>query len=349
MQQLFKALRITAGLVLSVLLLWSSSDVFGQSSENTGKNSGKLKIEEGYIPTDDGTRLFYQKVGNGKQTVIIPGALFLFDDFKELAKKRTFIFYDMRGRGRSDVLTDEQRSKIVGIQHDVKDVERIRQYFKVEKFSLIGYSYLGLMTVMYAMENPGRIERIVQLGPVPLKFGTKYPENLTNTDKLADIGANAEEVAKVEKLLSEGYDKTNPKDYCEQAWRVQRYRLIGNPANVEKLGSGLCHLTNELPVNLDKHFQYSFGSVIKLDIPKEKAAQLKVPVLTIHGTKDRNAFYGSGREWATILPNARLLTIEGAAHQSWVDAPEIIFPAIDLFLNGKWVEKAEKVTSVNLP
>ena len=87
---------------------------------------------------------------------------------------------------------------------------------------------------------------------MPLKFGTKYPENLTNTDKLTDIGANAEEVAKVEKLLSEGYDKTNPKDYCEQAWRVQRYRLIGNPVNVEKLGSGLCHLTNELPVNLDK-------------------------------------------------------------------------------------------------
>ena len=349
MQQLSKTKVITAGLVLLAAILCLNNGIFGQSSEKTGKNSGNLKIEEGYVPTDDGTRLFYQKVGTGKQTVIIPGRLFLFDDFKQWAKKRTFIFYDMRGRGRSDVLTDGQRSKIVSIHDDVKDVERIRQFFKVEKFSLIGYSYLGLMTAMYAMDNPGRVERVVQLGPVPLKFGTKYPDNLTNTDKLEDIGANAEDVAKVKKLFDEGYDKTNPKDFCEQAWRVDRYRLIGNPANVEKLGPGLCNLTNEWPVNLMKHFQYSFVSVQKLDIPKEKVTALKMPVLTIHGTKDRNAFYGSGREWVTILPNARLLTIQGAAHQSWVDGPEIIFPAIDVFLNGKWPEKAEKVMSVSMP
>lgn len=254
----------------------------------------------------------------------------------------------MRGRGRSDVITDEQRSKIVGIQNDVKDVERIRQHFKVEKFSLIGYSYLGLMTVMYALENPGRVERIVQLGPVPLKFGTKYPENLTNTDKLADIGAKAEEVAKVEKLLDEGYDKTNPKDYCEKLWAVSRFRLVGNPANVEKLGQGQCDKPNEYPVNLGKHFQYSFASVQKLEIPKEKVAEVKIPGLTIHGTKDRNAVYGAGREWATILPNGRLLTIEGGAHQSWADEPEIVFSAVELFLKGQWHEKAEKITSVEL-
>ena len=40
------------------------------------------------------------------------------------------------------------------------------------------------------------------------------------------------------------------------------------------------------------------------------------PVLTIHGRKDRNAPYGAGREWASLLPNARLLTLDRAAHQS---------------------------------
>ena len=335
---MFMTRNKAAGLLLLLFIFCVRIDAFGQQ-----------KVQEGYISTDDGTRLFYQKVGNGKQAVIIPAALFLFDDFRNLAKGRTLIFYDMRGRGRSDVLTDEQRSRIVSIHHDVKDVERIRQHFKLEKFSLIGYSYLGLMTVMYAMEYPGRVERIVQLGPVPLKFGTQYPSNLTNTDKLADIGADPLEVANVEKLLADGYDKLNPKDFCEKLWSVQRYRLVGNPANVDRLGNGLCDLTNELPVNLTKHFQYSFVSVQKLDIPKADVAKVKIPVLTIHGTKDRNAFYGSGREWATILPNGRLLTIAGAAHQSWADAPDILLPAVDMFLNGKWPEKAEKITSVNLP
>jgi proline iminopeptidase len=305
-------------------------------------NSSSPKTEEGYIPTDDGTRLFYQKVGTGRQIVIIPGGLFLFADFKQLAKGRTLIFYDMRGRGRSDPIQDERKQLIVSIYDDVKDVERVRQHFKVQKFSLIGYSYLGLMTVMYAMDHPDRVDRIVQMGPVPLKFDTQYPPQFTNDDKLEDIGASGDEVAKVQKLRDEGYITSNPKDYCEKEWQVTRYRLVGNPANVEKLGKSKCDLPNEWPANLQKHFQYSFVSVQKLDIPKEKVAQVKIPVLTIHGTKDRNAPYGSGREWVSMLPNARLLTIPGAAHQSWVEAPEVIFPAIETFLKGGWPNKAEK-------
>ena len=306
-------------------------------------NSARLKIEEGYVPTDDGTRLFYQKVGSSKQTIIIPGGLFLFNDFKQLAKGRTLIFYDMRGRGHSDAIPDERKREIVSIQDDVKDVERIRQYFKVKKFTLIGYSYLGLMTVMYALDHPQRVERIVQMGPVPLKFGTEYPAQFTNNDKLEDIGANADQLAKVQKLRDEGYYKNNPKDYCEQEWRVTRFRLVGNPANVEKLGKGWCDMPNEWPANLQKHFEYSFASVQKLDIPREKVTQVTIPVLTIHGTKDRNAPYGAGREWAMMLPNARLLTIAGAAHQSFQEFPEIVFSAIRTFLSGTWPKAAEKV------
>src|SRR5437667_10930358 len=39
--------------------------------------------------------------------------------------------------------------------------------------------------------------------------------------------------------------------------------------------------------------------------------------LTVHGTKDRSSPYGGGREWALMLPNARLLTIENVAHAPW--------------------------------
>lgn len=301
-------------------------------------------VETGYVATDDGTRLFYQKVGTGKQVVIIPGGLFTFEGFRSLSKGRTLVFYDMRGRGRSDAIADDKRPRIVGIHHDVADVERIRKHFNFAKVSLVGYSYLGLMTVMYAMEHPDRVDRIVQLGPVPLKFGTQYPAEYTNSDKLADIGAKAAEVAHVEKLLKDGYDKSNPKEFCELQWSVTRFRLVGNPANVERLGKGPCHMPNEYPSNLSKHFEHSFGSVQKLDIPRERLAVVKMPVLTIHGTKDRNAVYGAGREWATILPNARLLTVKGAAHQSWADEPEIVLSAIDSFLKGDWPRAAERLS-----
>jgi uncharacterized protein len=73
-------------------------------------------------------------------------------------------------------------------------------------------------------------------------------------------------------------------------------------------------------------------------------ARVTSPVLTIHGTLDRNAAYGAGREWAARLPNARLITIERAAHQSFAEYPEIVIPAIRTFFRGAWPPSAVKVS-----
>jgi pimeloyl-ACP methyl ester carboxylesterase len=300
--------------------------------------------EEGYVATDDGTRLFYQKIGRGSQVVIIPLRLYTFEAFKELGDQFTIIAYDTRGRGRSDPIPDDQKPAKLSIQRDVADVEVIRQHFKVQKASLIGYSYLGLMIVMYAMEHPDRVERLVQLGPVPIKFGTQYPDTLMAKDEPGDPKLLQE----LRRLRSEeNYHVNHPKEYCEKEWSYTRVGLVGNPANADKVSAKPCAMPNEWPINLMKHFENSFASVQKLNISKEKIAAVKVPVLTIHGTKDRNAPYGAGREWALTLPNARLLTIQDGAHQSFDEFREIVVPAVRTFLAGNWPEGAERVKSLN--
>jgi pimeloyl-ACP methyl ester carboxylesterase len=145
----------------------------------------------------------------------------------------------------------------------------------------------------------------------------------------------------------ENYHVTHPKEYCEKEWTYTRVGLVGNPANADKVSAKPCEMPNEWPANLVKHFESSFTSVQKLDISKQDIASVKVPMLTIHGTKDRNAPYGGGREWALTLPNARLLTIKGGAHQSFDEFREIVVPAVRGFLAGNWPEGAERVTSLN--
>jgi pimeloyl-ACP methyl ester carboxylesterase len=302
------------------------------------------RIEEGYVSTDDGTRLFYQKLGNGSQVVILPLRLYTFEAFKQLGDQYTVIAYDTRGRGRSDPIPDDQKAAKLSIQHDVADVERIREHFDVKQSSLIGYSYLGLMIVLYAMEHPDRVARLVQLGPVPIKFGTQYPDDLVAKDEPGDPTLLQE----LRRLRSEeNYHVTHPKEYCEKEWAHTRVGLVGNPANADKVSAKPCDMPNEWPTNLAKHFEASFGSVQKLDIPKEKIAAIKVPVLTIHGTKDRNAPYGAGREWALTLANARLLTIKGGAHQAFDEFGDIVVPAVRRFLAGNWPESAERVAALN--
>jgi proline iminopeptidase len=301
-------------------------------------------FEEGYVPLPDGLRLYYRKMGRGQRVVIVPLRLFLFDDFKQLADQFTVISFDTRNRGLSSVVQDGAK---ITIADDIEDIERVRRHFRVQKFSLVGYSYMGMGVVLYAMKYPQHVERLVQLGPVPLKFGTEYPSSLTNNDSKTVV--DGEGWAKLEELRKSGFDQSSPKEFCEQQWRVTRVLLVGNPANVEKLGRGVCDMPNEWPVNLARHFQYHFASVQRLNVSKADVVRVTIPVLTIHGTKDRNAPYGSGREWAMMLPNARLLTIEGAAHQLFAEFPEIVFPAVRTFLKGGWPVKAEKVKSLERP
>ena len=101
--------------------------------------------------------------------------------------------------------------------------------------------------------------------------------------------------------------------------------------------------------NASARFWHNDKRLRALDIAQEATIKVSIPVLTIHGRKDRNAPYGGGREWDMLLPNARLITIDDAAHMSWVEFPEIVFPSIELFLNGQWLERAQPVKSLELP
>jgi pimeloyl-ACP methyl ester carboxylesterase len=107
-------------------------------------------------------------------------------------------------------------------------------------------------------------------------------------------------------------------------------------------------MPNEWPSRLAGHFERHFTSVQELQVSPEAVARVTVPVLTVHGTLDRNSAYGAGREWAMTLPDARLVTVPGAAHCSWADDPDRVFAAVETFLSGSWPETAEKVTQLAL-
>jgi len=294
--------------------------------------------ETGYVTAHDGARLFYQKVGDGPQKVIIPGGLFLHPDLDVLAKGRTLIYYDMRNRGRSSRVED---AAAITIENDVRDLESVRGHFKVEKASLIGYSYLGMMVVLYAMEHPERVERIVQIGPVPLDYRTEFPERLRNDDRAQIVDAAL--AAEVQEWRKQGWDKNRPKEFCEKQHLLSRRVIVGRAENQTKIASK-CDMENEWPVNFERHLNAHFvGSVQKLKVPREQVrAKVTHPVLTLHGTLDRNAPYGAGRDWQLILPNSRLITVSGAAHQLWVDEPAAV-RWIEEFLAGKWPAGAEKI------
>src|SRR2546430_1930659 len=98
--------------------------------------------------------------GAGPPVVVLhggPGAHhdYLLPQYDRLARGRTLLYYDQRGGGRSPV----PRETPVGWREHVADLETLRERWAIDTLALLGYSWGGLLAVLYALEHPGRVAR----------------------------------------------------------------------------------------------------------------------------------------------------------------------------------------------
>jgi pimeloyl-ACP methyl ester carboxylesterase len=297
-----------------------------------------MPAREGSVTTQDGVRLFFEALGNGPQLVLIPNGFHLREDFERLATGRTLVFYDVRNRGRSDHVSDGAQLAR-GIHNDVDDLDTVRRHFGTARAAVIGHSYLGLTVAVYAMKYAAHVERVVQISPLQPRHGTQYPAHLAHADGVLRDVCTA--LAQLEKERQ----STDPEAFCRKFWSVLRAIYVTSPADAEKIRWGRCHLPNER--GFMKYWLESLmPSIQGLELTAQEVAQAQAPILTLHGTKDRSAPYGGGREWALMLPSARLLSVVDAGHAPWIEAPELVLGAIETFLNGAWPEESRKVASL---
>jgi len=240
----------------------------------------------------------------------------------------------VRNRGRSETVTD--RAKLTrGIEQDVDDLDTLRRYFAVDRVDLMGHSYIGLMVALYAMRHPEHVNRVVQIGPPPADPTLEYPAHLSNKDStLADVLTRLAQAQQEPRLA-------DPEEACRKFWDILRLIYVADSRDANKVNWGRCHLENER--KFMRYWQEDLlPSIRGLVLKPEDIAKADMPVLTIHGTKDRSAPYGGGRDWAAMLPQGRLLTVHNAAHAPWIEAPSLVYDAIKLFLDGRWPEGAQR-------
>ena len=120
------------------------------------------------MPVVNGVELYERRIGSGPPVVVLhggPGAHhdYLLPGFDALARGRELIYYDQRGGGRSPVA----REVPVGWQDQVADLEVLRIHWELDRLTLAGYSWGGLLAELYAIEHPQRVERLALVSPAP--------------------------------------------------------------------------------------------------------------------------------------------------------------------------------------
>jgi proline iminopeptidase len=115
-----------------------------------------------------GVELFVRRIGQGPPVVVLhggPGAdhEYLLPGFDALARGRELVYYDQRGGGRSPVARDVP----VGWREQVGDLEALREHWGFDRLTIAGYSWGGLLALLYALEHPARVGRLALVSPAP--------------------------------------------------------------------------------------------------------------------------------------------------------------------------------------
>ena len=292
------------------------------------KNDSVPSISEGYVTVEEGVELRYKTIGDGPDAVLIPAAIYLEYEFEKLAdKNRTLIFYDQRGRGKSSKVADKSE---ISMDIEISDLEALRQHFGKEKVSLIGWSYLGGLVILYADRYPEHVNRVIQTGPISPTYDLFMKSTVVPMDK--------EDAAKLKQMQEEKLQETDPEAYRTEFWNITMKRAFHDPEKIGQFRTDIAKCENEMPQNVNFLLMAIIYSLEKWDW-REQVNDLDIPVLTIQGEQDTLPMEGA-QAWVSSLPDARLLTVPESGHLPFVEQPEIFFPAVDTFLRGGWPEEA---------
>jgi len=88
---------------------------------------------------------------------------------QQLAKKHRTLLFDMRGVGDQQNLALPSGSLLT---QWIEDIDAVRKASGIQRITLVGHSWGGLMALLYTKHYPERVKRLVLLNPVdPEKRG----------------------------------------------------------------------------------------------------------------------------------------------------------------------------------
>ena len=197
-------------------------------------------VEEGYFTGAGGVRLFYRKVGAAPKTVVyLHGGPWNMSDggyeFDDLAIDRSLIAFDQRSGGRSDLVND---AAALTADHYVGDLESLRQHFGLDRMILMGQSWGAGLAVMYAVQHPSRVSRLLLLSPMAPARNPYWDERQEKTNSV--IGE--EGVARLAELTEaiEEAPEDEIQDLCREQIRLVFRAYLTDLSALDKMKVGYC-------------------------------------------------------------------------------------------------------------
>jgi proline iminopeptidase len=272
------------------------------------------------MPTIRGVPIFERRAGSGPPAVVLhggPGAHhdYLLPGFDALAERRELVYYDQRGGGRSPV----GRDVAVGWREHVADLEALRLVWGYQRLTLVGYSWGGLLAMLYATECPGRVERMALVSAAPAwraardEFERRFQARTMSPALVAARDA----------LRASGLRERDPAAHAARLFELAVAGYFHDPARAREL----------TPFRVTERTRAAvWDSLGDYDL-RPALRRLEVPAIVLHGDDDPIPV-DSAREAASCLRAAFHLLPE-CGHVPYVEAFGQFRRLVDEFLPAR--------------
>jgi proline iminopeptidase len=269
----------------------------------------------------NGVRLFTRRVGAGPLVIVLhggPGAShdYLLPQYDLLATGRELFYYDQRGGGQSPV----PRETPVGWREHVADLDALRAALGLERVVLCGYSWGGLLALLYLTEHPDRVERLALVSPAAIthEWRAQFEEEFAR--RMADPAV----MAARDELRASGLRERDPAAYQRRAFELSVAGYFRDFRDAVKL------TPFRVVARTQQAVWDSLGNWDLRSRLSEHPSRFPLPPsLIIHGTADPIPI-ASSREAARLL-GADLVELP-VGHCPHVEATDAFVRALDGFL-----------------
>ena len=300
-------------------------------------------VREGYVVTSDSARLYYRIAGHpgpGVDTIIAihggPGLDLesIYGDFVPmLSPHHVVIFYDQRGGGKSELPSDTTR---LFAARQVRDLDELRQHFKLDKVTLVAHSYGPLLAASYALAHPSNVKRMLFFGPVPPRRGDFFTRYGRNLNARLDSAQRARMAVDSRRMIDTSLSEADTRAACQDYWMFGLRPRLADPGRLDDVKSDLC-ATDVRGIRYGNRTgnRVIMGSYGDWDL-RERLHSLRVPLLVIHGEQETIPM-DLVEEWITSMPNgmATLMKVPRAAHFTYAERADVVWPAVAKYLHSR--------------
>jgi proline iminopeptidase len=279
-----------------------------------------LPLSAATFRSDDGVTLYYEIVGRGRPVVLLSGGPGFSSEYmraiaEPLKRRYKFILLDQRGTGHSPLAAYD--AETLDHRKLVADVDALRRALKLEKVTLVGHSWGGILSMLYASAHPDRVNALVLIdagGPTTqsvMRFASNHAARMTEEDSARVREWTAKLKSDHKRAILEITKARTPPYFHDRAKALAFAEALNEDS-----------FSDAVFWPIVGQFSASFDL-------RPGLQNVHAPVLVIHGKSDP---LETAQEVHDALPGSRLELIDNAGHFPWVEQPAPFFRLLGGFL-----------------